>query len=369
MTNPIVQLAEIQDNIISEIEHAKQNIKTDGYPMSIGEIINLYRDGDIILDPAFQRLYRWEDEQKTKLIESILIGIPIPEIFVAQKADNTWHVVDGVQRLSTILQLAGVLDTYTPLTLQTCKYIPSLEGQSWKTLPIEIQRAFRRSKIKISIILTQNSDEAQYELFQRLNTGGSALSPQEVRNCLMLMINPEFFDVINELKDYDNFKQCLQLNEDDYKKENHMELILRMFIGYENKVKYEEYGSLHSIIMGDFIDKETIRLMKNSDTEKFKDIFKRTFDKLKNCLADQSFHKYDIQKDRFKGGFNVSVFEMLTIGISSNITQVEQLGNDLLIAKIKEIYVTNEIQTSFGRGVRAIKRFKDVTNFSKTYFE
>ncbi|MEC6814650.1 DUF262 domain-containing protein [Photobacterium toruni] len=369
MTGPIEQIEDIQQNIINEIQNAQKNIRTDGYTMSIGEVLNLYRDGDMILDPAFQRLYRWKDEQKTKLIESILIGIPIPEIFVAQKADSTWHVVDGVQRLSTILQLAGILNDYDPLVLQTCKYIPSIEGQTWNTLPLPVQRSFRRAKLKISIILTQNSDEAQYELFQRLNTGGSALSTQEVRNCLMLMLNPDFFDVINELKNYENFKACLSLSDDDYKKENHMELILRMFIGYENIIRYDDYGSIHSILMDDFIDKETIRLINSADIEKFKIIFKRTFDKLKNCLGKLSFDKYNVPSDKFKGGFNVSVFEMLTIGISSNINNIEQLGNEQLIAKIKEIYNTPEIQSSLGRGVRAIKRFKTVTEFTKVYFE
>ncbi len=101
------QLTENQKKIKDELEIARQNIKTDGYSMSIGELINLYRDNDLKLDPAFQRLFRWDDEQKTKLIESILIGIPIPEVYVAQKSEGTRHVVDGVQRHSTILQLTG----------------------------------------------------------------------------------------------------------------------------------------------------------------------------------------------------------------------------------------------------------------------
>jgi len=364
----MTDITPIQQNIIDEINDAKQNIKTDGYSMSIGELINLYKDDDIVLDPAFQRIYRWSAGQKTKLIESILVGIPIPEIFVAQKADSTWHVVDGVQRLSTILQLTGVLKDYPPLTLESCKYIPSLEGQTWKALPADTQRALRRSKLKISIILTQNSDESQYELFQRLNTGGTSLSEQEVRNCLMLMLDPLFFDAINELKDYPNFKDCIQLNEESYKKEEHMELILRMFIGYHNNVNYAEHGTLHRIIFDKFIDKETIRLIKEADVNNFKDVFRRSFDKLKNCLGSDSFQKYDVDLYRFKGGFNVSVFEMLTIGISANINTIEQLGNDALKDKIVGIYHEEDVKTSFGRGVRAIKRFKDVTEFARGYF-
>lgn len=361
-------LTPTQKDILTQINEARQNVKTDGYPMSIGELINLYKDGDIKLDPAFQRLFRWEDEQKTKLIESILIGIPIPEIFVAQKPDSTWHVVDGVQRLSTILQLAGVLNNYEPLKLGKCKYIPALDGQYWENLPNDVQRAFRRSKVNISIILTQNSDDAQYELFQRLNTGGSTLSPQEVRNCLMLMISEDFFNLINSLKDYPNFKECINLKEEDYEREEHMELILRMFIGFKNQVNYQDYGSINKIVLADFIDKETIRIIRDNDYASFEDAFKRTFDKLKNCLGESSFKKYAPESDRFKGPFNVSAYEMLTVGIAKNISNIEQLGNDDLENKIKNLYLEDAVVKSFGRGVRAIKRFKDVTAFSSGYF-
>ena len=362
------QLTPVQIEILNQVNAAKQNVKTDGYPMSIGEIINLYKDGDIVLDPAYQRLFRWEDEQKTKLIESILIGIPIPEIFVAQKSDSTWHVVDGVQRLSTILQLAGVLKAYDPLILGRCKYIPALNGQNWSTLPIDIQRAFRRSRINISIILTQSTDDAQYELFQRLNTGGSSLSAQEVRNCLILMINEDFFISIDALKDYPNFKECLNLKQEDYDKEEHMELILRMFIGFTGSVDYQEYGGINKIILSDFIDKETIRLISEGDVDLFEDYFKRTFDKLKNCLGEDTFRKYDIEAEKFKGPFNVSSFEMLSVGIAANINTVENMGNTELDEKIKSIYSEQVIKTHLGRGVRAIKRFKEVTEFSKGFF-
>ncbi|MFV4889500.1 DUF262 domain-containing protein [Acinetobacter baumannii] len=68
-----------------QIENARMQVHTDSYPMSIGELVNLYDDGELDIHPEFQRLYRWSDEQKSKLIESILLGIPLPSIFVAQR--------------------------------------------------------------------------------------------------------------------------------------------------------------------------------------------------------------------------------------------------------------------------------------------
>jgi uncharacterized protein with ParB-like and HNH nuclease domain len=92
-----------------EIAAGSRQLKTDGYPMSIGELVNLYKDGELDLHPDFQRFFRWDDTQKSRLIESVLLGIPLPSVFVFQRKDGVWDVIDGVQRLSTIFQFLGIL--------------------------------------------------------------------------------------------------------------------------------------------------------------------------------------------------------------------------------------------------------------------
>ena len=86
-----------------EIEVATRLVKTDAYQMSVGEFVNMYKDGELIINPDFQRLFRWEIGQKSKLIESILLGIPLPSIFVFEKDDAKWELIDGLQRISTLL--------------------------------------------------------------------------------------------------------------------------------------------------------------------------------------------------------------------------------------------------------------------------
>lgn len=93
-----------------EIDKRRQEIRTDGYSMSIGEWISLYENHELDIHPEFQRFFRWSAHQKSTLIESILLGIPIPPIFVSQRADGVWDVVDGVQRLSTIYEFVGFLE-------------------------------------------------------------------------------------------------------------------------------------------------------------------------------------------------------------------------------------------------------------------
>ena len=92
----------------NQIESASRTIFTDSYSMSIGEIMSMYKEKEIDVHPEFQRAFRWEINQKSSLIESILLGIPMPPIFIFHRNDGIWDVIDGQQRLSTIFQFAGI---------------------------------------------------------------------------------------------------------------------------------------------------------------------------------------------------------------------------------------------------------------------
>ena len=138
-----------------EINAKRKEIRTDGYQMSIGEWVSLYESGEIDIHPEFQRFFRWSESQKTSLIGSILLGIPMPPIFVSQRSDGIWDVVDGLQRLSTIYELFGILKDETgnilkPLTLESTKYLPSLGGkQLGRTLAPARSRCVPRCAMRV----------------------------------------------------------------------------------------------------------------------------------------------------------------------------------------------------------------------------
>ena len=230
-------------NILSErVKVLKKEIATDSYAMSIGELINLYVDKEMDIHPKFQRLFRWTTYQKTRFIESIMLNIPIPPIFVSQNEDGIWDVVDGVQRLSTIFQFVGKLvgedsELVEPLVLSGTKALPELEGISWlsnddpsKTLPQDLKLDFKRSKIVVNIVKKESDSSAKYELFQRLNTGGSKLSEQEVRNCLMIMSNPQFYDFVCTLSNNPQFIDSTPLSDRMIEEQYRMELVIRYLI-------------------------------------------------------------------------------------------------------------------------------------------
>lgn len=354
-------------DLMKELAKERKNIKTDSYNMSIGEIISLYHDGDLKLNPAFQRLYRWDQDHKVRFIESILIGIPIPQIFVAQKEDGKWNVVDGVQRLSTLLQLVGDLPGYEPLVLDGTDYLPSLEAMTWKTMPNDAKRILKRTRIGVNIILTENSIESQYELFQRLNTGGVSLESQEIRNCLIIMLNESYYKKINELKNYTAFKKCLTITEEKLKVEYHMELIVRYLIAKRNKVDYTAYNPATEKI-SHFLDHEMALLIDDSnfDIDTEIDLFKKTFDFLvKKKIGDKVFKKYNIEKGKFEGPFSNASFEAILVGIAENL---DVLQSKDILSMIKAVYSQKEFKIYAERGIKVINRFKGLNEFSREYF-
>lgn len=344
-----------------EIDNKLKELSTDGYPMSIGELINLYRDDELEIHPEFQRFFRWKDNQKTKFIESILLGIPIPAIFVSQRDDGIWDVVDGLQRLSTIFEFVGILrdekgEKVEPSKLRATKFLPSLENKVWDNnydIPNSFTKdqkiKFKRQKLDVKIIKDSKYKDAKYELFQRINTGGSQLTDQELRNCLLIMLDSKFYNWLDELRKDANFQNCLPLTEKQYLEQYDMEILVR-FIVYR-------HANINNIVgsedMGDFITDNIITLIEDGtlDLVEEKDAFERTFKLLNELLDENSFRKFDVKDNRFKGAFLLSLFEIITTSISNNIEKVE--------SKVEEN--KNNVE-SIVKGISELDEFKDLTS-------
>lgn len=352
--------------LMNEIETRRREIRTDGYSMSIGEWISLYEKGEIDIHPEFQRIFRWTDVQKSSLIESILLGIPLPHIFVSQRSDGVWDVVDGLQRLSTIFQFLGILKDekgkkIKPLILQSTKYLPSLGGMRWndeknskKSLPNVTQLSFKRSKLDISIILKESDANAKYDLFQRLNTGGSELSPQEVRNCLLLMINKKMFDWLRELSKYEPFKVVTALSDNPIDQAYDVELVLRFMVFLDlNESDFKNIGDV-GIFLTDKISE--LALLKKFDYKIKEKIFKDTFDTLNSTVGEDAFKRFSKTKKCHEGGFLLSQFEVVALGIAFNIKNNTEIAKSKIQTIISSIWENRKYTEWSGSGITAARR-------------
>ncbi|MFF1280025.1 DUF262 domain-containing protein [Streptomyces sp. NPDC058299] len=353
--------------ILEEVESSRQNIRSDGYTMSIGEVINLYRDKEIQIRPEYQRLFRWPIEKQSRLIESILLDIPLPTIFVAQREDGVWEVVDGLQRLSTILSFMGELrdestgDVQPPSKLTKTKYLPSLEGMTFSTeaphFSPELKIHFKRARLDFRILLRESDDRVKYELFDRLNSGGVPTSPQEVRTAQLLMINSDFFAWLDRLRSEGPFSDCIPLTGRQISEQYDLELVTRFFV-----LRNATSSQLKSFAdMDTFLSDQILDMAVSSDFNSAEQqvLFENVFEVL-SSLGPDIFRRYDIRKERPSGAFSVSAFEAVTLGVAQNIDSWKTLERgdqeSLLRGKLSDLWNDEQFRKYSGAGVRATSR-------------
>jgi hypothetical protein len=218
---------------VEDVISTKRNsLKTDRLDMSFGELMNMFEDGDLFITPEYQRIFRWTNFQQTRFIESVLLGIPIPPIFVAEDNDGKWEVVDGLQRISTIFSFFGMLSTLPDKNnsiLTAGEMVPELEGITINTLPIKLKTTIKRSVCRVEIVRWDSLEDIRYELFNRLNTGASPLSEQEIRNCIFRSYPVDLNSILREIAALPVFKNLIQPSQAKKEQMFLEELTLRFF--------------------------------------------------------------------------------------------------------------------------------------------
>ncbi len=315
--------------IEKKILELRSELKTDRLDMSFGEIMNIYTDGDLIITPEYQRAYRWKDEQKTRFIESILLGIPIPPIFVAEDNDSKWELVDGLQRISTILSFFGILKndiarknffslTETELTKNYLKDIDI------NHLSNKLKLTIKRAVCRVEILRWDSKFDMRYELFNRLNTGASPLEQQEIRNCVF---TGELNNLLHKLAQYDNFIKIIHPSEKQKEEMFLEEMVLRYFAvitKYKELYITKDIKSYLTSFMKD-ITNDNIEFNYNKEEKRFYEII----DYLSN------FPKPFRGKN---GAFSASIYETIMYASSiylgnnanTNITKFKDLKYKLL---------------------------------------
>lgn len=208
-------------------------IRTESVDFSFGELLNLHKDGEIVIRPEYQRLFRWSLEQRSRLIESILLKLPIPPIFLIEDENGILELIDGLQRTSSVLQFMEHEAIGEPeLFLTGCDILHSLNGMKFDDFSTSIRLGLKRTPIRAIIIKKSGNDFVKYEMFKRLNTGGSLLAAQEIRNCSCRMISggAEFYSMLQSLAQHPGFVRATErIPAPDKEQRADEELVLRFF--------------------------------------------------------------------------------------------------------------------------------------------
>ncbi|MFC7280098.1 DUF262 domain-containing protein [Paractinoplanes rhizophilus] len=344
--------------------------------MSIGEVLSLYRDGDIDIHPEFQRIFRWSDDQKSRLVESILLGIPIPSIFVSQRPDGVWDVIDGVQRLSTIFEFVGVYRDHEenlvePTTLRATEYLPALKGYRWEVAAPNVQvfsdamrRDFKRAKLDFRIIQKESDPNAKYDMFQRLNSG-TDLSAQEARNCLLVMLNVSMFNELVDLARVTDFVESVPISDQKEDEAYRQELVLRFFaqasFASGDAELREEYGDYLTRWM-----REAAADFGRPESQVDEHLFTRTFSLLNRTMGEDAFKRFN--GSRHLGPFSIACYEFVTSGIAANIDRWEAADAPSLRSRIQEVWTAPDFRDNSGTGMSPRRRVPRLINRSRNFF-
>jgi uncharacterized protein DUF262 len=232
-------------SLLDDVEKHRNDIVTDTYTVTWRELISQYKDKELTINPDYQRLFRWDIDQQTQYIESILLNIPSPPLFLARNEDASFEVIDGLQRISTLLKFfAGEInpgraadgdedeesqnDIAKPTTLAEGRIVTALEGFTAATLPESLVRIIKYARITIILLEKGSHKRARYEVFRRLNRFGSLLSDQEIRNCTARLLGKEFPNQLRDLAEKPLLRAVLGLSEDAQRRMGMEEALLRL---------------------------------------------------------------------------------------------------------------------------------------------
>ncbi|EPD6202512.1 DUF262 domain-containing protein [Enterobacter hormaechei] len=292
---------------LEEIISLKRNsLKTDRLDMSFGELMNMFEDDDLFISPEYQRAFRWSNFQQTRFIESVLLGIPIPPIFVAEDGQGKWEVVDGLQRISTIFSFFGLLE-HTPgkNNLRMCygEIIKELNGITLDDLPIRLRTTIKRAVCRVEIVRWDSNEDIRYELFNRLNTGSSPLSDQEIRNCIFRSYPVDLNKVLREVAALPSFIELI--NPSPNRKEEMFleELVLRFFAF---KFFSDDFNTTVPNFLSEFM-RSVSRGEQEFDLEREKHLLIELIEFLNSVYGAKLF--------RPKGNFALHIFDSLSYAL------------------------------------------------------
>jgi hypothetical protein len=344
-------LEKIIDKTIGEV-------RTEALDFSFGEIVNLHSEGELIIQPEYQRLFRWSNEQRSRLIESILLELPIPQIFVIERENAVLELIDGLQRVSSVIQFINpsILENEPPLVLQGCDLVDDLNGKKFEDLPLKLKLLIKRSSVRTVVIKRQSKIFLRYTMFKRLNTGGVKLDAQEIRNCSARMVGEDgtrFYSFIQNKATHPAFLNCTKtLAKVEKDKKGDEELVLRFFAAKNARALFK--GSVE-----DWLDTYMEKILLKEidfDYKKEEQEFDKVFMFLSNSLAEGAFVKY--KGEKATGGLAPAYYEAITVGTFNVLDEIRNVPVDRVRQKIINTVQTQEFRDNTGSGANKLYKLE-----------
>lgn len=335
-------------------------IKVTRKIVPISSIVQRIEHHEIDLSPDFQRRARiWDIRRKSRLIESILLRIPLPVFYVSSDGDDNWQVVDGLQRLTTIYDFLKFESEYS-FYLQGLEYLTAYEGSNFSELPRSIVRRILETELNVNVIEYGTPDAVMFNIFRRLNTGGISLNSQEIRNALHPGPVREFLE---DLAGSDEFLGATSAGVRD-ERMGARELVLRYCA-----FKMSSFRDYAQSDLDSFLNEAMKKINEMNEFERYdlRADFLRAMKFSSKIFNDQAFRK-NTSPDGRRSPINRALFEAVSVNISKHSDEclneisrnprflpryVSILNNDVFL---------RSISLSTGSGNAVANRFKYIEN-------
>lgn len=351
------QIPASPDALIEAIDQNITAARTSSFDFSFNELADMYESGELTIEPDFQRVFRWTEGARSRFIESLLLELPIPPIFMIETANREYDLIDGLQRISSFLHFRGEIPGQEPLILSECDIVTELNGCTYSDLPRALQVKLKRSYVRAEILRKESDPRLRYYMFKRLNTGGERLSSQEVRNATIRLLSNEFNQFIIDLSREPDFVHCIQAVSQGAKdRKFDQELVLRFF-AFKNAIA----GYRHDI--ADFLTGYMEAVSDPASHQPIdygfeKENFQKTFRVIRRIGDILDYGPKILGTVNATGvprrQFSVFHFEGIALGIQRVIQHVDET-NEVQLARLSEV-------VRVGKGDR---KFLDATGGGK----
>lgn len=392
-------------DIIQAIDKKVGDVRTESIDMTVGEIISLHQQKELVIQPDFQRLFRWSLKQRSRLVESLLLELPIPSIFVIEKESGVFELIDGLQRIGSLLHFLdpaslrqepqviadadGLEDLgwvpfaggeevpedaegdgpgeseFLPLVLEGCELVEELNGLTFDQLPLTLRLRVKRTGIRTVVIKRQSGQFLRYEMFKRLNTGGAKLSDQDIRNVNARMLGDAgatFYRTVQRCAEFGPFRTTIELLPmTGWKTRLHEELVLRFFASMSFRDAFR--GNV-----GDWLDDYMEAVLLKGfrfGAEELREFFS-VFTVLAEKLGPHAFVKY--RHGVPLGGVAPAYFEAVSIGALKSLKKMSSLSSQRAKEVLANAVESAQFRRVTGPGANSLPKLEERIEIVATAF-